>query len=279
MGNKSANASDRIEAQGDWKNTTTKNCKQESFFQWCFGVEEPGCYGALDLDKGSSILFLPRLPAEYATWMGKLHTLGEFRERYAVDETHYVDEIAAVLKNKAANELHVLVRFVDFHIFFNVSNRFFISQVIILFLSSILAYWILTRNRKERRYFTGEMYRRCRFYVTLAASYSKMSVLFDAQNLSFFRFVLIGWIVICKHKRYLEVYQSRDYNTSRYFHRNDARFPTIAQIFLVSRQNQFDSYTMNIIEFSWVVERSTVYKSFVSYIIRRLRKGKHKVNT
>lgn len=82
--------------------------KQESFFHWCFGVEEPDCFGALDLNTGSSILFFPRLPAEYAIWMGKLHSLQDFKKRYAVDETYYTDEIVKVLKEKKASTLLTL---------------------------------------------------------------------------------------------------------------------------------------------------------------------------
>ncbi|KAK2581033.1 hypothetical protein KPH14_006080 [Odynerus spinipes] len=82
--------------------------RQESFFQWCFGVEEPGCYGALDLSTERSILFVPRLPAEYAIWEGKLHTLDDFKKRYAVDETYYTDEISRVLKEKQASLLLTL---------------------------------------------------------------------------------------------------------------------------------------------------------------------------
>ncbi|XP_028049802.1 xaa-Pro dipeptidase isoform X2 [Monomorium pharaonis] len=82
--------------------------RQESFFQWCFGVEEPDCYGALDLATGASILFVPRLPPEYAIWQGKLYTLDDFKKRYGVDETHYADEIASVLKEKRARLLLLL---------------------------------------------------------------------------------------------------------------------------------------------------------------------------
>lgn len=82
--------------------------RQESFFQWCFGVEEPDCYGALDLATGASILFVPRLPPEYAIWQGKLYTLDDFKKRYGVDETHYTDEIASVLKKKRAQLLLTL---------------------------------------------------------------------------------------------------------------------------------------------------------------------------
>lgn len=82
---------------------------QESYFQWCFGVEEPGCLGAIDITDGKSILFLPRLPAEYEIWCGKLPTLDEFKARYSVDETYYADEIAKVLKDKNAQLILTLV--------------------------------------------------------------------------------------------------------------------------------------------------------------------------
>ncbi|XP_031829192.1 xaa-Pro dipeptidase isoform X2 [Nomia melanderi] len=81
--------------------------RQESFFQWSFGIEEPGCFGAISLT-GISILFVPRLPAEYAIWEGKLYTLEDFKQRYAVDEVYYTDEIAETLKKKAATLLLTL---------------------------------------------------------------------------------------------------------------------------------------------------------------------------
>jgi Xaa-Pro dipeptidase len=44
---------------------------QESYFHWTFGVTEPDCYGAIEVDSGKSILFVPLLPDDYAVWMGK----------------------------------------------------------------------------------------------------------------------------------------------------------------------------------------------------------------
>ena len=44
---------------------------KESYFHWCFGVTEPDCFGAIDVDSGASILFVPKLPVEYEVWMGK----------------------------------------------------------------------------------------------------------------------------------------------------------------------------------------------------------------
>ena len=67
--------------------------RQESFFQWAFGVSEPDCYGAIDCATGRATLFVPRLPEEYAVWMGEIHAPGFFREKYGVDDCRYADEL------------------------------------------------------------------------------------------------------------------------------------------------------------------------------------------
>lgn len=67
---------------------------QEAYFHWAFGVLEPGFFGAIDVSSGRTVLFCPRLPAEYATWMGRITTPEEYRQRYQVDEVRYVDEVS-----------------------------------------------------------------------------------------------------------------------------------------------------------------------------------------
>ncbi|KAJ4448558.1 hypothetical protein ANN_10576 [Periplaneta americana] len=64
----------------------------EPFFQWAFGVKEPGCYGVVDVHTAKSLLFVPYMPEEYAIWMGKLPTLDTFKGMYHVDEVHYVKD-------------------------------------------------------------------------------------------------------------------------------------------------------------------------------------------
>ncbi|XP_075432487.1 xaa-Pro dipeptidase isoform X2 [Ascaphus truei] len=82
--------------------------RQESYFHWMFGVTESGCYGAIDVDTGKSILFIPKLPDSYAVWMGKIHPPEYFKQKYAVDEAHYTCEIASILSARKPSVLLTL---------------------------------------------------------------------------------------------------------------------------------------------------------------------------
>ncbi|XP_033754940.1 xaa-Pro dipeptidase-like [Pecten maximus] len=82
--------------------------RQESYFHWTFGVEEPDFFGAIDVDTQKSILFPPKLPDSYAVWMGKLLELEDFRVRYGVDEAQWACDIAQVLKTKAPSVILTL---------------------------------------------------------------------------------------------------------------------------------------------------------------------------
>eukprot|EP00192_Tetraselmis_astigmatica_P004654 CAMPEP_0117698338 /NCGR_PEP_ID=MMETSP0804-20121206/29707_1 /TAXON_ID=1074897 /ORGANISM="Tetraselmis astigmatica, Strain CCMP880" /LENGTH=495 /DNA_ID=CAMNT_0005512645 /DNA_START=73 /DNA_END=1560 /DNA_ORIENTATION=- len=82
--------------------------RQESYFNYLFGVEQEDYYGAVDIRSGKAMLFMPRLPAEYGVWMGPIETPSQVKEKYGVDETHYVDEMAAVLRSSQPPVLHTL---------------------------------------------------------------------------------------------------------------------------------------------------------------------------
>lgn len=71
--------------------------RQESYFAYLFGVREPGFYGAVDVATGKSLLFAPRLPADYAVWLGEIKPLSYYKESYMVSMVCYVDEIEEVL--------------------------------------------------------------------------------------------------------------------------------------------------------------------------------------
>ncbi|KAJ8407817.1 hypothetical protein AAFF_G00268610 [Aldrovandia affinis] len=69
--------------------------RQESFFNWAFGMRETDCYGAVDVDTGRSILFIPKPPENYATWMGVIHPQQHFKARYGVDDVQYTCDVTS----------------------------------------------------------------------------------------------------------------------------------------------------------------------------------------
>ena len=71
--------------------------EQESFFQYLFGVKEPGFYGTVEVETGRATLFMPRLPESWGVWMGRIQPPDHFRETYAVDEVRYAEELSDVL--------------------------------------------------------------------------------------------------------------------------------------------------------------------------------------
>ncbi|XP_014674802.1 PREDICTED: xaa-Pro dipeptidase-like [Priapulus caudatus] len=107
-------------APGSWVvlqggESTTRYCsdheplfRQESYFHWAFGVLEPDCYGAIEVDTCVTILFVPKLPESYAVWMGKLQGLEQFKTKYSVDTVHYIDDISSVLASKTPSCLLTL---------------------------------------------------------------------------------------------------------------------------------------------------------------------------
>ena len=60
--------------------------RQDSWFNYLFGVKEAGFYGAISLPSGRSTLFMPRLPEFYLIWCGDIHPPEHFQRMYGVDE-------------------------------------------------------------------------------------------------------------------------------------------------------------------------------------------------
>jgi hypothetical protein len=81
--------------------------RQESNFHYLFGVAEPDCYATIDTQSGATTLFIPRLPAEYAMWMGAIATPDDFKKKYEVQDVRYVDEMPAVIKSLAPDTIFV----------------------------------------------------------------------------------------------------------------------------------------------------------------------------
>lgn len=82
--------------------------RQESFFHWAFGVIEPDFYGAICVETGSSYLFIPHFPDDYAVWMGKIYDCAHYKKKYGVDHVHFVEDMANVLETAKAQVILTL---------------------------------------------------------------------------------------------------------------------------------------------------------------------------
>lgn len=82
--------------------------RQESYFHWTFGVREPDFYGVINVETGKSYLFAPKLPQEYAVWMGELLKPGDFKAHYQVDDVYWVEDVKKVLKQQNSDVLLTL---------------------------------------------------------------------------------------------------------------------------------------------------------------------------
>lgn len=83
--------------------------RQDSWFNYLFGVKEAGVYGTICIATGRSTLFIPRLQEEYRIWCGTIHPPSSFQASYAVDEVFYTDEMAAWIPQQlAGGQLHVM---------------------------------------------------------------------------------------------------------------------------------------------------------------------------
>ena len=77
--------------------------RQESYFQWLFGVSEPGCVGAVNLQTGAATLFVPDLRSEaYEIFCGVAPTCQAFVEKYAVDECYFEQSLSDWLGDQLA---------------------------------------------------------------------------------------------------------------------------------------------------------------------------------
>jgi len=67
--------------------------RQESFFWWATGCEEPGCWFTLEVATGAGTLWVPRTPPEYVVWVGSIRGPEHYKAKYGVEDVRYVDEL------------------------------------------------------------------------------------------------------------------------------------------------------------------------------------------
>lgn len=78
--------------------------RQDSWFNYLFGVKEAGAFGAICLSSGSTTLFVPRLPDEYRIWCGEIRPPSDFKASYAVDDVLYVEDLKQWIDNSLNKE-------------------------------------------------------------------------------------------------------------------------------------------------------------------------------
>lgn len=81
--------------------------KQESFFAYLFGINEPNFYGAIDMNTEESILFIPELPENMAVWIGPNKTKEFYKNKYGVDHVDYTHNIKTYLLNKNIKSVYL----------------------------------------------------------------------------------------------------------------------------------------------------------------------------
>nr|CAD2177024.1 unnamed protein product [Meloidogyne enterolobii] len=79
-------------------------------FFWTFGVHEPGCYGAIDINSGKSFLFPPKLAPDYAIWDGKIQNEKWFLNKYKVDQVVFHENGSKIIETlNAFNPINKLL--------------------------------------------------------------------------------------------------------------------------------------------------------------------------
>jgi len=73
-----------------------------------FGINEPGCFAVLDLERHESILFIPNNGIEYEVWCGKVKPCKFYQDKYGVDHVDFVENIQKVLDERHIEILHTL---------------------------------------------------------------------------------------------------------------------------------------------------------------------------
>jgi Xaa-Pro dipeptidase len=67
--------------------------RQDSWFNYLFGVKEPGFFGTIELSSAKSTLFIPRHAEEYSVWCGAIYPPDYFKTLYDVDDGNVMNHL------------------------------------------------------------------------------------------------------------------------------------------------------------------------------------------
>ncbi|OAF66513.1 hypothetical protein A3Q56_05760 [Intoshia linei] len=82
--------------------------RQESYFQWLFGVTVPSFYGMLLLQEEKSILFTDKKDPSYEVWQGKIKTIEEIKLEHFVDDVYYNEQIKEIINKNNVTKIFIL---------------------------------------------------------------------------------------------------------------------------------------------------------------------------
>lgn len=80
-----------------FSSTTERDFRQESYFNWCFGLIEPGCYAAVNLSNGKTTIFVPESSEGRRINVEETFDPAKYISFYGVDDCKYTTEIGMYL--------------------------------------------------------------------------------------------------------------------------------------------------------------------------------------
>lgn len=88
--------------------TTLCPFRQEAYFRYLFCINEPDCFGVLDLSCKESLLFVPFQTDDSERWAGARRPLSFYKDKYGMDHVFLVDDLEKTLEDRGINHLYVL---------------------------------------------------------------------------------------------------------------------------------------------------------------------------
>eukprot|EP01083_Nonionella_stella_P165436 550340_1 len=94
----------------EYYDSDTEKCvfRQEAFFRYLFGVNEPDLLGLLDMARRRVILVVPPQPAGLEKWIGEQHDAAWYEKRFGLDSVVFSNDINSVLQDMKIQNIYTL---------------------------------------------------------------------------------------------------------------------------------------------------------------------------
>lgn len=89
--------------------TDVSSCefRQEQYFRYIFGINEPECMGVLDLAKKEAVLFVPYILDAWERWNGDRRPLEYYKDKYGMDAVYHTRDLEQVLADRGLSQLYL----------------------------------------------------------------------------------------------------------------------------------------------------------------------------